>query len=320
VNWARRLRSPWLALAVAVVAIVGVAAFAIYRAIAPAFSYQRVAGTPRTQVRDSAGRVVATLTEGARTVVLAGPERTFAERRTTTATVRGRSWVRLAPRPWHDGDATVEHWLADAVDDRDPDVLAIGMQYLDGAPDRKDGDGLRYAGDARYGPLSDGERAENSDFTDYLGIDWTFPDGQERAPQADHAGALDCSGFVRMVYGYRSGYPLEWGEPTGRALPRRAVMMAGRGPGVVVVPNNGEQPADIDALLPGDLLFFDVDPNDGPAIDHVGIYLGPDSGGRPRFVSSRKLANGPTMGDLGGASLLTGGGYYAKGWRSAKRL
>jgi hypothetical protein len=316
----RVFRSRWLALAVAVLAILGLAAFAIRRAVRTDLVYHRDGDSPRTRVRDEDGRLVATLTDGARTVVFRGPRRSFDEPRTTTATVDSTSWVRLAPRPWHDGDRAVRDWLASEITDRRPDVLAIGMQYLEGAPDRVDAEGMRYAGDARYGPLSDGERAENSDFTDYLGVSWKFPDGTERRPQADHEGALDCSGFVRMVYGYRSGYPLEWGEPTGKYLPRRAVMMAGRGPGVVVVANNGEQPTNLADLLPGDLVFFDVDPNDGPAIDHVGIYLGPDSADKPRFLSSRKLANGPTMGDLGGTSLLTGTGLYAKGFRGAKRL
>jgi hypothetical protein len=313
-------RSPWLALALAVLAILGLAAFAIQRAVRTDLVYRRDGNSVRTQVRDEDGKLVATLTDGARTVVFRGPGRSFDEPATTTATVDSTSWVRLAPEPWHDGDRVVRDWLAKEITDRRPDILAIAMQYLDGAPDRVDAEGMRYAGDASYGPLSDGERAENSDFTDYLGVSWKFPDGTERRPQSDHEGALDCSGFVRMVYGYRSGYPVEWGEPTGKYLPRRAVMMAGRGPGVVIVANNGEQAKNVDDLLAGDLVFFDVDPNDGPAVDHVGIYLGTDSSGKPRFLSSRKLANGPTMGDLGGTSLLTGTGLYAKGFRGAKRL
>src|SRR5213076_1977899 len=120
----------------------------------------------------------------------------------------------------------------------------------------------------------------------------------------------DCSGFVRMVYGYRSGYPLETGEPTGLALPRRAVMMAESGPGVRL-------PAGVGPPQLGDLVFFDADPGDGPQVDHVGIYVGPDSHGRHRFLSSRKTANGPTLGDLGGASLLDGGGLYARAYRAA---
>jgi cell wall-associated NlpC family hydrolase len=70
----------------------------------------------------------------------------------------------------------------------------------------------------------------------------------------------------------------------------------------------------------GDLVFFDADPEDGPAVDHVGLYLGRDDGGHLRFLSSRKGANGPTLGDTRGASLLDGAGLYARAFRSARRL
>jgi cell wall-associated NlpC family hydrolase len=49
----------------------------------------------------------------------------------------------------------------------------------------------------------------------------------------------------------------------------------------------------------GDLVFFDADSKDGSQIDHVGMYLGRDSEDHHRFISSRKRADGPTMGDLG---------------------
>jgi cell wall-associated NlpC family hydrolase len=135
-----------------------------------------------------------------------------------------------------------------------------------------------------------------------------------------HYGALDCSGFVRIVYGYRSGYPLQYTPRARGALPRRAVMMAERGPGVLIIPDSGKQVTDFDRLQAGDLLFFDADPGDGPVVDHVGMYLGIDSAGRRRFVSSRKVANGPTLGDVGAASVLDGSGLYASGFRSARRL
>jgi hypothetical protein len=67
-------------------------------------------------------------------------------------------------------------------------------------------------------------------------------------------------------------------------------------------------------------VFFDADPGDGARIDHVGIYLGVDAGGRHRFVSSRKGINGPTLGDYRGASLLDGAGLYARAFRASRRL
>ena len=116
----------------------------------------------------------------------------------------------------------------------------------------------------------------------------------------------------RRSYGYRSGYPLETGDPTGHALPRRAVMMAASGPGVPLLRDTAQQVTEFGPLQAADLVFFDADPTDGPQIDHVGIYLGVDSDGRHRFLSSRKTANGPTLGNVGGASLLDGGGLYAR--------
>jgi len=308
----------WASLGVAVLAVLGLSAFTLRTVITPPYRYERVAEPARTRVVARDGTVVATLTDGARTAVFRGPPREFAEPDNTTATVTTRAWVRLAPAPWHAGgerDAVLRAWLTKALADRRPDVLGIGMQYQKGALDLRDTDGIRYAGDATYGPLTDGEREENSDFNDFLGVDWTYPDGTVRQANPDHLGSLDCSGFVRMIFGYRSGYPLAWAPTTGPALPRRAVQMAA-GPGVPVVPEFG----DWHALQAGDLVFFDADPGDGTAIDHVGLYLGLDSGGRPRFLSSRKTANGPTMGDRGGASLLTGSGLYARAFRAAKRL
>jgi hypothetical protein len=80
------------------------------------------------------------------------------------------------------------------------------------------------------------------------------------------------------------------------------------------------KPASYAALRAGDLLFWDGSTDDGTDIDHVGIYLGVDSEGRHRFVSSRKTPNGPTLGDVGGPSTLDGGTLYDRTWRKAKRL
>ncbi|GGU43258.1 hypothetical protein GCM10010289_75070 [Streptomyces violascens] len=286
--------------------------------------FERLAGTLRSVVRDDRGRTLAVLTEGARTVVFTGPQRTFAEPDTTAATVTTSAVVRLAPQPWH-WDARHEEWfqswLATALTTREPDVLDIATQYVRGAADQRDGKGIRFAGQAAYGPMGDDdERQATADFTDYLGIGWTYANGRHREPRSDFYGSLDCSGFVRTVYGYRSGYPLEFGRPTGRALPRRAVMMAEDGPGVTVVPNTHRQATDLARLQSGDLAFFNASPEAGRQVDHVGIYLGLDSTGHHRFISSRKTANGPTMGDKGGASLLDGAGLYARAFRSAKRL
>jgi hypothetical protein len=290
------------------------------------YRIQRMASPNRTQILDRSGRPIAIMTDGARTAHLFGPMRTFEEPRFTVAKVKTDMWVRLAPRAWRAGaekEAWFTTWLDRALADRSPDVLAIAMQYTYGHQPKKNKEGLQIAGDAAFGPLSDTDpdgRAELSDFYDYLGVSWDFPDGKHEDPAPDHFLALDCSGFLRMVYGYRLGFPL-WGtNNAGPGLPRRATAMASTGPGVQLMPNTGERARDLDRLLPGDLLFFNAGPIGGKHIEHSGMYLGVDDRGHHRFISSRSGANGPTMGDLGGESILDGTGHWAHGLRTARRL
>jgi cell wall-associated NlpC family hydrolase len=294
-----------------------------------AYTFDRVAAPDRTVVREANGAIVATFTDGARTVSLTGPERTFSEPSTTSAQVRTTTWVRLAPRPWRaraEHAAWFEPWFLKALRNRSPDVLAITMQYLYGKPALSK-DRVRYAGDASFGPIDPnipyGDtdfRLEQSDFYDFLGISWRFDDGVTERSEATRYGAVDCSGYIRLVYGYRLGYPLRSDNEDGTQLPRRAFAMATVGPGVVVIPNKGKRPTDIGVLQPGDLVFFDIDRRDGPRIDHSGIYLGLDTDGHPRFISSREQADGPTFGDVGGKAVLDGDDYYARLFRTAKRL
>jgi len=91
--------------------------------------------------------------------------------------------------------------------------------------------------------------------------------------------------------------------------------MAASAPGVVIATSAGW-----DRLQPGDLLLFDADPLDGPAVDHVGMFVDRDQAGHLRFISSRKGANGPTLGDTRGASILDGTGLYARSFRMARRF
>lgn len=176
--------------------------------------------------------------------------------------------------------------------DRSPDVLRSAMQYTVGAPLR-----------AQYSPPdAAGKRWEGADWYDYLGMRFF-----ERRPETALLGCLDCSGFVRMAFGFRHAYSLGW-ESGKKALPRTSANLA-IGPGTEVA---------IHELIPGDLLFWDAD-TDG-TIDHVGIYLGIDSEGKRRFVSSRKTPNGPTMGDTGGPSIIDGAGLYARTLVTARRL
>ncbi|MDP9389902.1 MAG: C40 family peptidase [Actinomycetota bacterium] len=276
---------------------------------------KRLSNPDRVVVSDDAG-VVATFTLRSRTVTVRGPQRVFAES-TTTATVSTTTWVRLLDTGF---GGTVDYgWLAARLTDTSEDVLELARQYVTGAPERVDASGLRIAGDASYGPLlADGTREEGSDFNDYLGMAWTYGASVDE-PEARQYGAMDCSGYVRSVYGYRLGVPMSL-QPDGARLPRRAVDMAASGPGVLVIPDRGTRPNTADALLPGDLVFFDASTDDGTLIDHVGMYLGVDSAGALRFVSSRKGADGPTMGDVRGRSTLSGTGLYATAFRAARRL
>jgi cell wall-associated NlpC family hydrolase len=131
-----------------------------------------------------------------------------------------------------------------------------------------------------------------------------------------------------MVWGFRRHAPNDApvmplaraASSDGKALPRRAVQMAARAPGVLIERNRGGQLHDLSRLGVGDLVFFDADTDDGARIDHVGFLLGVDSDGHHRFLSSRKGTNGPTLADVRGKSILDGNGLYARGLRSVRRL
>jgi cell wall-associated NlpC family hydrolase len=287
---------------------------------ATSYNCVRATDPARTIVTNAKGSWVATFTDCAFTVTVRGPQRTFAEA-TASHPVKSTTWVRLLPAPF---DGAVDMvWLEQARADTSPDLLAIAMQYTANAPARIDENGLTYAGDAAYGPLqADGTRQEGSDFNDYLGISRTYENKVDK-PEAHQFGSLDCSGFVRMVFGYRGGMAMTLArDANGTALPRRAVQMAASAPGVLTIPDSGTRvsAADLARLAPGDLVFFDVSTDDGTLIDHVGIYLGKDTAGNHRLISSRKTANGPTLGDSGGRSVLNGSGLYAVGFRAARRV
>lgn len=288
-------------------------------------TFTRETSPARTIVEDSNGAVVAVLTDGARTVVFSGPERTFAEPTATDAVVRSTSWVRFAPQEWSDGSENATWfpaWFGEARGDTGPDLFAIAFQYVREAPALTDNEGIRYAGDASYGPLKRNGvgRSESNDFYDYLGVSWSFPDRDApEQPEERRYGSVDCSGFVRMVTGYRMGYPLRGTNDPGPGLPRRAWAIMENGPGVELVPDTGSTATDFSTLQPGDLVVFEIDPED-PELDHIGIYLGVDDQGERRFISSRSKANGPTMGDIGGNSVLDDGSFYARGFRGARRI
>jgi len=289
---------------------------------------RRLTKPDRTEVSDSQKKWLATLTDGAYTVTLRGPRRTFAER-TAADAVTHSIWVRTLPKPF-DGNPDTG-WLTYAVQantNKVPDVLAIAMQYIARAPAIFDGS-LQIAGDAAYGPLINGEREEGSDFNDYLGIAWVYADEVDN-PEQRQFRCLDCSGFVRMVWGYRHHLPGRHYLDTvplalkpsqrRRGIPRHSFEIYDASPGIITIENTGIQVKDLSPVDVGDLVFFDADPKDGTRLDHVGIYFGLDAGSHHRFISSRKGANGPTLGDYRGKSILDGTGLYARAFRGVRRL
>lgn len=308
---------------------------------------RQIAEPPGVEVTDADGAWRATFTHGARTVTLAGPARTFAER---GVSVTHGVWVRCLSQPF--GGGVDPGWLAAARDTNEqgePDILALAMEYIRGAPPRCAPDPLaalaqaapgvaaacgagelQIGGDAGYGPVVGGTMREGADFNDYLGVPWAYPGEAPSAdpPEARQFRCLDCSGLIRMVWGFRhhaphagprGAVPLSLAVRPG-CLPRRAWQIRAHGPGVVVLPDSGAPPPDLSRLAIGDLVFFDADDGDGAAIDHLGIYFGLDAAGRRRFLSSRKGASAPTLADWQSPSVLDGDGHYAAALRAARRL
>ncbi len=281
-------------------------------------SVTRADGPARSIVEDADGQWVATFTDGAYTVALAGPEREFDEPTATHGVTTDR-WVRILDAPF-DGEVDGE-WLDAARTDRSPDVLEVATQYFDGAPEITDDEGALISAAAKYGPLQpDGSRPVGSDWHDFRGVDAVYGDHTDPADPEEY-GSLDCSGYVRIVYGFRFGIPMSLRPERGTTLPRRSFEQAADAPGVTPIPDEGDRPTDLGALEAGDLVFFDAPSDDDGRIDHVGIYLGVDEGGERRFIHSRRSHNGPTMGgDDVGPSVLDGDGFYARGFRSSRRL
>lgn len=245
-------------------------------------------------------------------------------------TVTHDTWVRVLPAPF-DGTWTpaLEQVIRGWAGSPAPDVLSHASAFLAGAPAvttaATPAADKQVMGEAGYGYLDpQGHRYEGADFHEYMNVGWTFPDGTSTGPSSKQTGNLDCSGYARMVYGYHMGVPMAAGEDTsGTRIPRKSRHMVDHAPGVRIDRTDGTNPPAAQQLQPGDLLLFNADSGDDTetvTVDHVGIYLGPDTTGKRRFLSSRKTGNGPTMSDLGGASLLDGAGTYAKTLHTVHRI
>jgi len=266
---------------------------------------------------------VAVFTVGSYTVRFSGPTRTFSESKFgITNTVVTDAWVRVLAAPF--AGKVNAGWLSAAAADNAagvPDILAMATEYFDGAPLILDGAFRPLSGDAGYG------QDIGADWNDFVGITWTYPNGTVDPPETADLGNLDCSGYVRMLFGYRAGLPMSVGTPVNNAsLPRSSYQMLDWAPGVMVIPYADRQATNLSRLRAGDLVFFDTDAD--AVIDHVGFYLGIDTAGHHRMLNSRNSMSGPTMRDGAGAaygespapSILDGTSYFARGLRAARRL
>lgn len=237
------------------------------------------------------------------------------------------TWVRVLNEPF---TGTWTAALADRVrawaTDTRPDALAYAMMYVTGAPAVTSPalGGAQIAGESKYGPNdTDGTRMEGADFHEYAGLGWTFVNGETvPVPDPKWQLCLDCSGFVRMVYGFHMGIPMVRNlNFDGINLPRQTKNIGPSGPGIIVAQAEGTAPP-LTNLQIGDVPLFDADTSDPVAgqLDHNGIYIGTDTAGHPRFINSRKTPNGPTLADLGGSSTLDGTALYATSLRLIRRF
>lgn len=262
--------------------------------------------------------------------------------------VTDNQYVHLLSEPFSGPASAQTTWLrARLSDPLTGDLRKVMWQYVNGQPPVMDPDepDLQIAGDADYGPLynvdrsfdldhdSDGTRQEGADFNDYLGKEWTYANGDVDPPEAHQFRCIDCSGFVRMVMCYRGGFPPTTDttpnglpfedDPDRTAIPRVSFNIANNGPGVFVAVGNPNLP-DLSNIMIGDVVCFDADQsNEGEEegqIDHVGFYFGRDQFGNYVFISSRKTVSGPTIGFLGGASILNGTGLYSRTLTKIRRL
>jgi hypothetical protein len=211
-------------------------------------------------------------------------------------------------------------WIRGHVGSTAPDILQIVTEYLRDAPERRDDKGQVYAGDAAFGIERD-DGVDGADFHEYMGIPWTFPDGRTVAADPRWRDAMDCSGFVRMVYGYRSGLPLLTGRSDTKVdgLPRTADAMARHARSAVIASSVRRPPRDLGGIQPGDLVFFAM--HDDPAkISHSGIYLGTDADGQRRFASSRDSTRGPSFADSSKGRSTLDDPVFAKSLRRVIRL
>lgn len=287
------------------------------------YRFEKATSPDRTAVRSRTGVLAAELTHGSRTVVVTAAQRTFTEPAATRAKVVTTSWVYPAPEPFTTSKLNDEQyaaWLLARIGGGLDDVLGSACEYVTGRPDLARA-GVKFAGDAGFGLIHNDDTRDGADFYDYLGIPWRWPDGTMSRPSAMWARRVDCSGFLRLVYGYRMGVPLYPRNEDVDGLPRTAYAIAERATSTTIADaqHPDEPPRDLSRVAPGDLVFFAAHSDMPTLITHSGIVLGKDTDGGTRFVSSRETVDGPTFGDVGGAGTLESG-FFSTRLRKVIRL
>lgn len=277
---------------------------------------------------------VATFTNGSRTVTMSGENRDFSE---NNISVSHSTWVRLLAQPF---SGTVDtSWInARLLENKTiggvKDVLAHAVDHLESG-----------SLNAKYGVDAN---TEGSDFNDYLGVDHNYSPHWSETNQTLYnnwldtnetaeLGAMDCSGYMRMIWGYRMGMPMCYNvnpnDPNSR-IPRRAYQIWDNAPGTTVMTgyvwNSADAATKLSKVRIGDLVFFNADTSSAielNRVDHVGMYIGRDGANNMRFIHSRKSDNvGPTFTkDLNGKSILNNDGtnqylLYVRSLVGAKRL
>lgn len=283
-------------------------------------------------VEDEDTTWIATFTTNARTVTMPGPQRWFTE---NGITVSHNTYVRVLDAPFTgiiDTSWILSRYAQNVNGTKD--ILAIAMDYTDGGQLN-----------AKYGKDA---QTEGADFNDYLGVAQIYtPHYSEslgrlvnswtRIASAAALGAVDCSGYMRLVWGHNGGIPMcfnvDPANPLGR-MPRRSFQIWEVGVGTQVMTdyvwNAGNAPEKRQAIRIGDLVFFNAYTSTAAElnrVDHVGMYIGNDGAGNMRFIHSRKSDNvGPTFTkDLNGKSILNDDGtgnylFYVRSLVGAKRL
>lgn len=289
------------------------------------FTTTRQTGPDRTIISKD-GKTLAVLTDGCQTGVFYGPERRFPNPNDGPTEVVTSAYVHVLQSPYAAGDE-ISLSIAGLIHDPtiQPDVFEVATEYLDGAPRMVDQERMIVAGQAGYGQEGEdgGGLQIGADFHDYLGKDWTTPSGAVRTADPAEYQKLDCSGYVRMIYGYRLGIAIGLNEADG-SIPRTSKNQAATGPGIIIADGDGTHITMPANALPGDLVFFDKTPGLS-GVHHVGIVFG-DAAGNLRMIHSAPGADGPTFGNWQstiGATLtsrLTGTGYYATGITTIRRF